>query len=109
MSASKTSLPAGLLLGETCHACAEWDALSPVGQFKQIKKRSRAQFLSDCESGVHDGVIAIARTYDSLKVPRLISPDRRKRSTELKAYKTCIVNRLPEDSTRSLLMLCPRA
>lgn len=109
MSASEASLPVVLLLGKICHANEEWDALSAVDQFKQIKKEDRTQFLSDCESDVHDGVIAIARTYDSIEVLHLTSPDRRKRSTESKAYKTCVADRLLEDSTKSLLMLCPRA
>lgn len=72
-----------------------------------ISKGDRTLFLSDCESGVHDGVIAIARTYDSIEVLHLTSPDRRKRSTESKAYKTCVADGLLEDSTKSLLMLCP--
>ena len=35
---------------------------------QQIHDGDRDRFLSDCKSGVHDGVFAISRTYDSVQV-----------------------------------------
>ena len=35
---------------------------------QQVHGGSRDQFLADCKSGVYDGVLAISRTFDSVKV-----------------------------------------
>lgn len=40
-----------------------------VSQIQQISiEGSRERFLVECRSGVHDGVFAISRTYDSVNV-----------------------------------------
>lgn len=35
---------------------------------QQLNGGNREQFLADCKSGVYDGVLAISRTFDSIKV-----------------------------------------
>ncbi|KAI4177099.1 MAG: hypothetical protein LQ343_000581 [Gyalolechia ehrenbergii] len=60
--------PIVLLLGEVLQAQNEWKALSALAELRQIKDGDREEFLDDCESGVHDGVLAISRTYDSVKL-----------------------------------------
>ena len=41
---------------------------------QQVNDGDREQFLNDCRSGLHDGTLAIARTYDSVKVRCAKSP-----------------------------------
>ncbi|MCJ1470264.1 hypothetical protein MMC07_008909 [Pseudocyphellaria aurata] len=68
MSVSETSLPVVLLLGEILFANAEWEALATIGELRQVNDGCREQFLSDCRSGVYDGVVVISRTYDSVQL-----------------------------------------
>ena len=37
---------------------------------QQLNDGDRDSFLQDCRSGVYDGIDAIARTFDSVKVRR---------------------------------------
>ncbi|KAL8837091.1 MAG: hypothetical protein Q9170_002648 [Blastenia crenularia] len=60
--------PIVLLLGEVLHAQNEWNALSSLAELRQIKTGDREQFLKDCQSGAHDGILAISRTYDSVEL-----------------------------------------
>ncbi|KAL8922846.1 MAG: hypothetical protein Q9208_004971 [Pyrenodesmia sp. 3 TL-2023] len=60
--------PIVLLLGEVFHAQSEWNELASLAELRQIKSGTREQFLNDCESGLHDGVLAISRTYDSVEL-----------------------------------------
>jgi hypothetical protein len=38
------------------------------GNSQQVTTGSRAEFIRDCDSGKYDNVVAISRTYDSVKV-----------------------------------------
>ncbi|KAL8770225.1 MAG: hypothetical protein Q9209_004067 [Squamulea sp. 1 TL-2023] len=60
--------PVVLLLGEILYAEKEWDDLGEIAELRQLKDGHRGQFLEDCQSGVYDGLLAIARTYDSVKL-----------------------------------------
>ncbi|KAL8782292.1 MAG: hypothetical protein Q9213_005527 [Squamulea squamosa] len=66
MTASRK--PVVLLLGEILHAEKEWEDLAEIAELRQLKDGHRGQFLEDCQSGVHDGLLAIARTYDSVEL-----------------------------------------
>lgn len=57
-----------LLLGEVLHASLEWNALSAVGDLRQVNEGDREQFIDDCESGIYDGILAISRTYESVEL-----------------------------------------
>ncbi|KAI4087960.1 MAG: hypothetical protein LQ348_003594 [Seirophora lacunosa] len=60
--------PIVLLLGEVLHAPDEWSALSSLAELRQIKTGDREQFMRDCTTGVHNGILAISRTYDSVEL-----------------------------------------
>ncbi|KAL8694249.1 MAG: hypothetical protein Q9218_001075 [Villophora microphyllina] len=63
-----SSKPVILLLGEIFHAQTEWKALSSLAELREVKDGDRERFLSDCRSGVYDGILAISRTYDSVEL-----------------------------------------
>ncbi|KAI4274285.1 MAG: hypothetical protein LQ337_004045 [Flavoplaca oasis] len=60
--------PIVLLLGEVLHAKKEWDGLAEIAELRQLNDGNREQFLRDCNSGVYHGLLAIARTYDSVEL-----------------------------------------
>ncbi|KAL8915297.1 MAG: hypothetical protein Q9171_000167 [Xanthocarpia ochracea] len=60
--------PIVLLLGEVLHAKNEWHDLAEIAELRQLKDGNREQFLEDCRSGVHYGILAISRTYDSVEL-----------------------------------------
>ncbi|KAL8842281.1 MAG: hypothetical protein Q9176_002670 [Flavoplaca citrina] len=60
--------PIVLLLGEVLHAKKEWDRLAEIAELRQLNDGNREQFLSDCNSGVYHGLLAISRTYDSVEL-----------------------------------------
>ncbi|KAI4248776.1 MAG: hypothetical protein LQ352_005804 [Teloschistes flavicans] len=60
--------PIVLLLGEVLHAQDEWRALSSLAELREVRDGDRKRFLGDCRSGVHDGILAISRTYDSVEL-----------------------------------------
>ncbi|KAL8817553.1 MAG: hypothetical protein Q9223_003637 [Gallowayella weberi] len=60
--------PIVLLLGELLQTQKEWHDLAQIAELRQIKDGNRKQFLKDCQSGAHDGVLAIARTYESVEL-----------------------------------------
>lgn len=38
---------------------------------QELKHGRRDQFLSDCKSGVYDGIVVISRTFESIEVPTI--------------------------------------
>ncbi|EXJ67752.1 D-3-phosphoglycerate dehydrogenase [Cladophialophora psammophila CBS 110553] len=61
--------PKALLLGRLDHARDAWNALSGVAELVTSHARSRAEFIEECKSGTHDGVVAICdRAPSSLAV-----------------------------------------
>ncbi|KAL8714217.1 MAG: hypothetical protein Q9220_001946 [cf. Caloplaca sp. 1 TL-2023] len=60
--------PIVLLLGEVIYAQPEWNALSSLAELRQIVDGSRERFLDECKSGVHNGILAISRTFDSVEL-----------------------------------------
>ncbi|KAL8669462.1 MAG: hypothetical protein Q9168_005948 [Polycauliona sp. 1 TL-2023] len=59
--------PIVLLLGEILQAREEWEGLADLAELR-LNNGNREQFLSDCDSGLYRGLLAIARTYDSVEV-----------------------------------------
>ncbi|KAI5781515.1 D-isomer specific 2-hydroxyacid dehydrogenase [Geopyxis carbonaria] len=62
------SRPTALLIGKIDHAQKEWDALSEIAELKQFSSGSRESFFAALKSGEYDGVVAIYRTFDSVKI-----------------------------------------
>ncbi|KAL7274563.1 hypothetical protein RUND412_002533 [Rhizina undulata] len=62
------SKPTALLLGKIDHARKEWDALSSIAELKEITTGTRDSIIQDLKDGKWDGVLAIYRTYDSVKI-----------------------------------------
>ncbi|KAL8951467.1 MAG: hypothetical protein Q9222_002568 [Ikaeria aurantiellina] len=60
--------PVILLLGEVIYAQPEWNALSSLAELRQIVDGNRERFLDECKSGVHNGILAISRTFDSVEL-----------------------------------------
>ncbi|KAL8653149.1 MAG: hypothetical protein Q9210_002270 [Variospora velana] len=68
LSMTTSPKPIVLLLGEVFHAQDEWNALSSLAELRQIRTGDREQFMSDCAAGLHNGILAISRTYDSVEL-----------------------------------------
>ncbi|KAI4147379.1 MAG: hypothetical protein LQ341_001810 [Variospora aurantia] len=68
LSMTASPKPIVLLLGEVLHAQVEWNALSSLAELRQINTGDREEFMSDCAAGVHNGILAISRTYDSVEL-----------------------------------------
>ncbi|TDZ20855.1 putative 2-hydroxyacid dehydrogenase [Colletotrichum orbiculare MAFF 240422] len=60
--------PKILQLGNIEHAHDSWAALGKVADIIKPKATSRAEFLEEARSGSLDGVVAIYRTFSSVKV-----------------------------------------
>lgn len=60
--------PVALLIGKIDHAAKEWDALSDIAELQQLNSGTREKFLADCKAGTYNRVVAIYRTFDSVKV-----------------------------------------
>ncbi|KAL8998522.1 MAG: hypothetical protein Q9169_002465 [Polycauliona sp. 2 TL-2023] len=60
--------PIVLLLGEILRAKKEWEELAEMAELRQLNSGNREQFLRDCDSGAYHGILAIARTYDSVEL-----------------------------------------
>ena len=68
MSPSRTEeRPAVLLLGKIVHATAEWQAIDELATLRQLDSGDRETFLKDCDNGVYDNVVAISRTFESVR------------------------------------------
>ncbi|KAJ6441203.1 hydroxyisocaproate dehydrogenase [Purpureocillium lavendulum] len=63
-----SSRPGVLMLGRVRHAKAEFGKLSEVADVTQLTSGTRDDFLRDCDAGRYDSVVAISRTYDSVKI-----------------------------------------
>ncbi|EXJ82176.1 D-3-phosphoglycerate dehydrogenase [Capronia coronata CBS 617.96] len=57
-----------LLLGEICHAQAQWEALNDLGELVRPIAKNRDEFIRECEEGGLDGVIAAYRTAESIDI-----------------------------------------
>lgn len=100
MAASTSQKPGVLMLGIVHHAKAEFEKLSEVadvvvcfcfpslthqailmknsdisGILQQVTTGTRDEFIRDCDNGKYDDVVAISRTYDSVKVCLLLRQD----------------------------------
>ncbi|KAK1996124.1 D-isomer specific 2-hydroxyacid dehydrogenase [Colletotrichum falcatum] len=62
------SRPKVLQLGEIEHAHEAWSGLGSTADIIKPKATGRAEFLDECRSGAFDGVKAIYRTFDSVKI-----------------------------------------
>ncbi|KAH8129305.1 hypothetical protein ACSS6W_008195 [Trichoderma asperelloides] len=68
MAASTSQKPGVLMLGIVHHAKAEFEKLSEVADVVQVTTGTRDEFIRDCDNGKYDNVVAISRTYDSVKI-----------------------------------------
>lgn len=59
------SKPKVLLLGIIEHAHEAWTSLSSIADLVTAKSTTRAEFISECNSGALDGVVVAYRTFDS--------------------------------------------
>ncbi|KAF6811888.1 glyoxylate reductase [Colletotrichum sojae] len=59
--------PKVLQLGKIEHAQDAWSALGEVADIIKPKATNRAEFIEECKSGALDGVVAIYRTFSSVK------------------------------------------
>ncbi|QUC20920.1 uncharacterized protein UV8b_05161 [Ustilaginoidea virens] len=64
----KAQKPGVLMLGIIHHAHAEFDKLSELADVTQVTSGSRDEFIKDCDSGKYNNIVAISRTYDSVKI-----------------------------------------
>ncbi|OLN88037.1 putative 2-hydroxyacid dehydrogenase UNK4.10 [Colletotrichum chlorophyti] len=69
------TLPKVLQLGNIEHAQDTWSALSQVAEVITPKATNRAEFLAECKSGALDGVVAIYRTFASVRITGRIDAD----------------------------------
>ncbi|KAH9238101.1 hypothetical protein K456DRAFT_1828448 [Colletotrichum gloeosporioides 23] len=60
--------PKVLQLGKIEHAHESWSSLGAVAEIITPKSTSRPEFLQECASGALDGVVAIYRTFSSVKI-----------------------------------------
>lgn len=92
MAGSTSQKPGVLMLGIVHHAKAEFEKLSEVadvtvclccprpsrprdyslstniaGPLQQVTTGTRDEFIRDCDNGKYDNIVAISRTYDSVK------------------------------------------
>jgi glyoxylate reductase len=99
MAGSTSSKPGVLMLGIVHHAKAEFEKLSEVadvvvgfcchgqdtfgdmsfanipGTSQQVTEGTRDEFIRDLDNGKYDNIVAISRTYDSVKARLLISKE----------------------------------
>ncbi|KAM0449358.1 hypothetical protein ACHAO4_007705 [Trichoderma viride] len=68
MAGSTSQKPGVLMLGIVHHAKAEFEKLSEVADVVQVTTGTRDEFIRDCDNGKYDNVVAISRTYDSVKI-----------------------------------------
>ncbi|GFP60443.1 putative 2-hydroxyacid dehydrogenase UNK4.10 [Trichoderma asperellum] len=68
MATSTSQKPGVLMLGIVHHAKAEFEKLSEVADVVQVTTGTRDEFIRDCDNGKYDNVVAISRTYDSVKI-----------------------------------------
>ncbi|KAF9873659.1 hypothetical protein CkaCkLH20_08769 [Colletotrichum karsti] len=60
--------PKVLQLGKIEHAHESWSSLGQVADIIKPKATNRDEFLKECASGALDGVVAIYRTFSSVKI-----------------------------------------
>ncbi|WYZ35285.1 hypothetical protein EsH8_I_001561 [Colletotrichum jinshuiense] len=60
--------PKVLQLGVIEHAHDTWSDLGDIAEIIKPKATTRAEFLDECKSGALDGVVAIYRTFASVKI-----------------------------------------
>ncbi|KAK1236939.1 hypothetical protein MKX08_007887 [Trichoderma sp. CBMAI-0020] len=68
MAGSTSQKPGVLMLGIVHHAKAEFEKLSEVADVVQVTTGTRDEFIRDCDNGKYDNIVAISRTYDSVKI-----------------------------------------
>ncbi|KAL7894149.1 D-isomer specific 2-hydroxyacid dehydrogenase [Trichoderma sp. SZMC 28014] len=68
MAGSTSQKPGVLMLGIVHHAKAEFEKLSEVADVTQVTTGTRDEFIRDCDNGKYDNIVAISRTYDSVKI-----------------------------------------
>lgn len=56
------------MLGIVHHAKAEFEKLSEVADVVQVTTGTRDEFIRDCDNGKYDNIVAVSRTYDSVKI-----------------------------------------
>ncbi|OCT50301.1 putative 2-hydroxyacid dehydrogenase UNK4.10 [Cladophialophora carrionii] len=67
--------PTVLLIGGLTHTNKEWEELGSKYNLKEFRKGTREQFLSNCQSGKYDDVVALYRSNMSTSVTGLFNDE----------------------------------